>query len=81
MGCPKSFSISGGMGAALLSKPDLIHDVSNAQKRIPITIWTYYVCLKNYYFPLYTDSDHTKEKHRYTSNMQNSAFEFVAKDC
>jgi hypothetical protein len=27
MGCPKSFSISGGMGAALLSKPDLIHDV------------------------------------------------------
>lgn len=28
MGCPKAFSISGGMGAALLSKPDLIHDVS-----------------------------------------------------
>lgn len=28
MGCPKSFSITGGMGAALLSKPDLIHDVS-----------------------------------------------------
>lgn len=28
MGCPKSFSISGGMGAALLSKPDLIHDVN-----------------------------------------------------
>lgn len=27
MGCPKSFSISGGMGAALLSKPELIHDV------------------------------------------------------
>jgi tRNA-dihydrouridine synthase 2 len=27
MGCPKSFSMSGGMGAALLSKPDLIHDV------------------------------------------------------
>ncbi|XP_023003697.1 tRNA-dihydrouridine(20) synthase [NAD(P)+]-like isoform X2 [Cucurbita maxima] len=26
MGCPKSFSISGGMGAALLKKPDLIHD-------------------------------------------------------
>ncbi|XP_038880914.1 tRNA-dihydrouridine(20) synthase [NAD(P)+]-like isoform X2 [Benincasa hispida] len=26
MGCPKSFSISGGMGAALLNKPDLIHD-------------------------------------------------------
>lgn len=29
MGCPKSFSLSGGMGAALLSKPDLIHDVYN----------------------------------------------------
>lgn len=28
MGCPKSFSLSGGMGAALLSKPELIHDVS-----------------------------------------------------
>lgn len=27
MGCPKSFSISGGMGAALLTKPELIHDV------------------------------------------------------
>jgi hypothetical protein len=27
MGCPKSFSLSGGMGAALLSKPELIHDV------------------------------------------------------
>ena len=30
MGCPKSFSISGGMGAALLTKPELIHDVCNA---------------------------------------------------
>ena len=30
MGCPKAFSVSGGMGAALLSKPDLIHDVCNA---------------------------------------------------
>lgn len=27
MGCPKSFSVSGGMGAALLTKPELIHDV------------------------------------------------------
>lgn len=27
MGCPKSFSLSGGMGAALLNKPELIHDV------------------------------------------------------
>lgn len=28
MGCPKPFSLSGGMGAALLSKPELISDVS-----------------------------------------------------
>lgn len=27
MGCPKAFSIQGGMGAALLSKPELIQDV------------------------------------------------------
>ena len=27
MGCPKAFSLSGGMGAALLTKPELIHDV------------------------------------------------------
>jgi len=27
MGCPRSFSLSGGMGAALLSKPELIHDI------------------------------------------------------
>lgn len=29
MGCPKAFSISGGMGAALLANPELIHDVIN----------------------------------------------------
>lgn len=33
MGCPKSFSVSGGMGAALLSKPDLIHDILTTLKR------------------------------------------------
>ncbi|XP_039125401.1 tRNA-dihydrouridine(20) synthase [NAD(P)+]-like isoform X4 [Dioscorea cayenensis subsp. rotundata] len=33
MGCPKSFSISGGMGAALLSKPELIHDIITTLKR------------------------------------------------
>ena len=27
MGCPKAFSISEAMGAALLTKLDLIHDV------------------------------------------------------
>ncbi|OVA07325.1 tRNA-dihydrouridine synthase [Macleaya cordata] len=33
MGCPKSFSISGGMGAALLTKPELIHDILTTLKR------------------------------------------------
>lgn len=40
MGCPKSFSISGGMGAALLAKPELIHDILTTLKRnldIPVT--------------------------------------------
>ncbi|KAL8211101.1 hypothetical protein R6Q57_005538 [Mikania cordata] len=40
MGCPKAFSISGGMGAALLKKPDLIHDILTTLKRnlcIPVT--------------------------------------------
>nr|DAD40838.1 TPA_asm: hypothetical protein HUJ06_015161 [Nelumbo nucifera] len=40
MGCPKSFSISGGMGAALLAKPELIHDILTTLKRnldTPIT--------------------------------------------
>lgn len=32
MGCPKSFSISGGMGAALLTRPELIHDVCHAYR-------------------------------------------------
>ena len=27
MGCPKEFSITGGMGAALLSKPDTVRDI------------------------------------------------------
>ncbi|KAL3526945.1 hypothetical protein ACH5RR_011601 [Cinchona calisaya] len=33
MGCPMSFSISGGMGAALLNKPELIHDILTTLKR------------------------------------------------
>lgn len=40
MGCPKSFSISGGMGAALLTRPELIHDILTTLKRnldIPVT--------------------------------------------
>ncbi|KAL1338559.1 hypothetical protein AAHE18_10G219800 [Arachis hypogaea] len=33
MGCPKSFSVHGGMGSALLSKPDLIHDILTTLRR------------------------------------------------
>ncbi|GAB2217348.1 hypothetical protein Droror1_Dr00000523 [Drosera rotundifolia] len=33
MGCPRSCSVSGGMGAALLSKPELIHDILTTLKR------------------------------------------------
>ncbi|CAI0430821.1 unnamed protein product [Linum tenue] len=40
MGCPRSFSISGGMGAALLRKPELIADILTTLRRnldIPVT--------------------------------------------
>ncbi|XP_020593301.1 tRNA-dihydrouridine(20) synthase [NAD(P)+]-like [Phalaenopsis equestris] len=33
MGCPRSFSVSGGMGAALLSKPELVHDILATLRR------------------------------------------------
>ncbi|KAK4843199.1 hypothetical protein QYF36_005241 [Acer negundo] len=40
MGCPKAFSVSGGMGSALLSKPELIQDILTTLKRnlnVPVT--------------------------------------------
>jgi len=40
MGCPKDFSISGGMGAALLSQPQKIQDILGtlvANLSIPVT--------------------------------------------
>ncbi|XP_078444480.1 aldolase-type TIM barrel family protein isoform X1 [Wolffia australiana] len=40
MGCPRSFSLSGGMGAALLTKPELIHDILTTLRRnldLPVT--------------------------------------------
>ncbi|KAE8010445.1 hypothetical protein FH972_006816 [Carpinus fangiana] len=37
MGCPRSFSISGGMGAALLTKPELIHDILTTLRRNLVT--------------------------------------------
>ena len=33
MGCPKKFSILGGMGAALLQKPDIVEDIIKTLKR------------------------------------------------
>lgn len=33
MGCPKHFSLSGGMGAALLSKPDIVKDILSTLQR------------------------------------------------
>ena len=40
MGCPKSFSMKGGMGAALLTQPDKIKDILTslvAAVDIPVT--------------------------------------------
>lgn len=40
MGCPKHFSLQGGMGAALLTKPELVHDIISTLTRnlsIPVT--------------------------------------------
>jgi len=40
MGCPKHFSISGGMGAALLCKPDTVHEILTTLVRnlpVPVT--------------------------------------------
>lgn len=33
MGCPKEFSVRGGMGAALLKKPELIENVIKKFKK------------------------------------------------
>ena len=42
MGCPKSFSLKGGMGAALLTQPEKIKDILTSLvkavgSRIPVT--------------------------------------------
>ena len=40
MGCPRSFSVSGGMGSALLKKPEVVHDILTTLVRnmdIPVT--------------------------------------------
>lgn len=84
MGCPKSFSISGGMGAALLSKPDLIHDVN-----IFILILLWIVFLFEFdYVPIWSDIflsfwnldfDNTEKKSWYTSDMQDSSTKITAR--
>eukprot|EP00420_Gonyaulax_spinifera_P006845 CAMPEP_0197930178 /NCGR_PEP_ID=MMETSP1439-20131203/105030_1 /TAXON_ID=66791 /ORGANISM="Gonyaulax spinifera, Strain CCMP409" /LENGTH=65 /DNA_ID=CAMNT_0043552857 /DNA_START=13 /DNA_END=207 /DNA_ORIENTATION=+ len=33
MGCPKSFSVKGGMGAALLDKPEVAADILKSLRR------------------------------------------------
>ncbi len=48
MGCPKPFSVSGGMGAALLSKPELASDIVKTLKStlpdsIPVTCKIRYI--------------------------------------
>lgn len=50
MGCPKHFSVQGGMGAALLSKPETVRDVCRDDVRVLICI----------------DSHHVSEKHSQT---------------
>lgn len=72
MGCPKSFSVSGGMGAALLTKPDLIHDVNNL-----IHLRFFFLpsaeCLQlisNFLFSfLSSDFDYIIAKPKYTGNL------------
>nr|GEW02573.1 tRNA-dihydrouridine(20) synthase [NAD(P)+]-like [Tanacetum cinerariifolium] len=39
MGCPKVFSISGGMKIALFNKPNLIHDATNGAYVIIVALW------------------------------------------
>ena len=40
MGCPKSFSVKGGMGAALLEKPDTVAEILRSLRRaLPSATW------------------------------------------
>lgn len=80
MGCPKSFSVSGGMGAALLAKPDLIQDVG-ASYYWKNPLISFPVCalnfdLSNYYFAN-SDFNNFKEEHRHSSNMQDPTFKII----
>lgn len=72
MGCPKSFSVSGGMGAALLTKPDLIHDVNNLIHS-RFFFFPSAECLQlisNFLFSfLSSDFDYIIAKPKYTGNL------------
>ena len=41
MGCPKEFSVQGGMGAALLKKPELVKEVNE------VLLLFFFLCLKS----------------------------------
>lgn len=80
MGCPRSFSISGGMGAALLTKPELIHDVCNAYPLKMLSflfLFSFSFCEELLQFVFDSspcllskpDSDNIKEELGDTSNM------------
>ena len=71
MGCPKAFSISGGMGAALLTKPELIHDV-RAYMVLFVLLLSYpvlYCALFRLCKLFHVDFDHTAEELEHTSHV------------
>lgn len=82
MGCPKSFSVSGGMGAALLSKPELIHDVCFAYPwgHLFISSWKCLINPRAFYFFI-PDFDNAKEELGCASDMQDSTFKIVSGYC
>jgi len=76
MGCPKSFSLSGGMGAALLSKPELIHDVLHMLpesccnwKMHSYVIKVVIILFSNYYIFSFPDFDYITKELGHTSDM------------
>ena len=82
MGCPKSFSLSGGMGAALLSKPELIQDVrkSTLVARILAPPSHCRFCNPPFFdFSLSNaDFNNLKEEFAYACDMQDSAVKIIS---
>lgn len=79
MGCPKSFSVSGGMGAALLTKPDLIHDVCATfwQNHLITCQYLWWNLDPSHYLFSNSDFDNFEEELRHTGNMQDSTFKII----